>query len=76
MTGVCIFQSVGLVLGEVYEMFWPWQTLVILLELWPIKYISAKDHFISICLPQNMAIKSSFKRSGKQIGTLTGEWLE
>lgn len=43
----------------------------------PIKWISAKEHFISICpQPQNTAINSSFEHSGKQIGTLTGEWLE
>lgn len=45
--------------------------------LWPIKQISAKEHFISICpQPHNIAINSSFEHSGKQIGTLTGEWLE
>lgn len=45
--------------------------------LWPIKWISAKEHFISICpQQQNMVINSSFQRSGKQIGTLTGVWLK
>lgn len=45
--------------------------------LWPIKLISAKEHFISIC-PQtlNTAINSCLGHSGKQIGTLTSEWLE
>lgn len=36
-----------------------------------------KSIFISFCpQPQNMAINSSFQHSGKQIGTLTSEWLE
>lgn len=44
---------------------------------WPIKWISAKEHFISISLqPQHTAINTSFEHSGKQIGTLTGEWLK
>lgn len=44
---------------------------------WPIKWISAKEHSISISLqPQHTAINTSFEHSGKQIGTLTGEWLK